>query len=535
MAVGYGNGVVQSFECFSTLIDRNGGPAATFLELEEYQKTWRTTKFTAQRPLDEKLWRSLTQTKSSLKLHVRAGVIPKLRRQLWLSALQVRDEDVVLYSKALGQPEQGHIHPEIVLPPGVPGFSQRPEFTIAFNRVLEHITEKTYYISHCPVLPIIAHLLLHFLEEWECFVGLNNLLKRQASLNKTEVENTASILTIIKLMNSHLRGVDLTSLKPIGMGENLFLMKVLTHWYRWPFINQPFWIAVRIMDLYLVEGPKIFYRLALSAIKLYHSSTMLDADRTGDLSPSELIPHFLSTLTLEQRSDWIHQALNLPRFAWDSLFKTWLQNCSIAEEIVDKQELHMTEQMSVQTNGEEKKPTCNKIKVDPTSEILSPDDCQTIGNWLPDWAQGDYLNCIFQASKHGYNLRTLYRKCELTELLILVIRSRDHSVFGAVVISDLKDRHNNTFFGSGETFLFTLKPNSQCYYWTAESDLILRANDEELIVGSGGGQFGLWLDGDLDRGSTATCSSYSNPPLTGNNIIDFKCAAIEVFSITWES
>ena len=35
------------------------------------------------------------------------------------------------------------------------------------------------------------------------------------------------------------------------------------------------------MDLYLVEGPKIFYRLALSAIKLYHSSTMLDADRTG--------------------------------------------------------------------------------------------------------------------------------------------------------------------------------------------------------------------------------------------------------------
>ena len=55
------------------------------------------------------------------------------------------------------------------------------------------------------------------------------------------------------------------------------------------------------------------------------------------------------------------------------------------------------------------------------------------------------------------------------------------------MIGDLKDRHNNTFFGSGETFLFTLKPNSRCYYWTAESDLILRANDEELIVGSGGG------------------------------------------------
>ena len=51
----------------------------------------------------------------------------------------------------------------------------------------------------------------------------------------------------------------------------------------------------------------------------------------------------------------------------------------------------------------------------------------------------------------------------------------------------MKERHNNTFFGSGETVLFSLKPDSKCYRWTAESDLILRANDDELIVGSGGG------------------------------------------------
>ena len=60
-------------------------------------------------------------------------------------------------------------------------------------------------------------------------------------------------------------------------------------------------------------------------------------------------------------------------------------------------------------------------------------------------------------------------------------------MFGAFIASDLKERHDAQFFGTGETFLFTLVPHAQQYRWTAETDLILRANDQELIVGSGGG------------------------------------------------
>lgn len=47
----------------------------------------------------------MRRTKSSLKSHVRAGVEPQLRRQYWLSMLQVNDEDVILYSRAIGQPD----------------------------------------------------------------------------------------------------------------------------------------------------------------------------------------------------------------------------------------------------------------------------------------------------------------------------------------------------------------------------------------------------------------------------------------------
>ena len=47
-------------------------------------------------------------------------------------------------------------------------------------------------------------------------------------------------------------------------------------------------------------------------------------------------------------------------------------------------------------------------------------------------------------------------------------------------------------------------------------------------------QFGLWVDGDLNRGSTATCSSYQNEPLTGDGKVDFRCSAVEVFAFDWE-
>ena len=60
-------------------------------------------------------------------------------------------------------------------------------------------------------------------------------------------------------------------------------------------------------------------------------------------------------------------------------------------------------------------------------------------------------------------------------------------VFGAFIASDLCERHAAQFFGTGETFLFSLAPNMRHFPWTAETDLILRANDQELIVGSGGG------------------------------------------------
>ena len=60
-------------------------------------------------------------------------------------------------------------------------------------------------------------------------------------------------------------------------------------------------------------------------------------------------------------------------------------------------------------------------------------------------------------------------------------------MFGSFIATELRERHGTQFFGSGETFLFSLTPDPVVYRWTGETDLILRGNDQELLVGAGGG------------------------------------------------
>ena len=83
----------------------------------------------------------------------------------------------------------------------------------------------------------------------------------------------------------------LQNLKPDNMTKQTFLDQLTSNWFLWPFYQQSFWltvcrfmlltgqrciivainIQVRVMDMYLVEGPKVLYRLALSGLKLFAS------------------------------------------------------------------------------------------------------------------------------------------------------------------------------------------------------------------------------------------------------------------------
>ena len=84
-------------------------------------------------------------------------------------------------------------------------------------------------------------------------------------------ENTHSLCSIhtlsLSLQKTSLP--DLLALCPAGLSQDKFISQLTLHWYSWPFYHQPFWMQARVADMYITEGPKVLYRLGLSALKLF--------------------------------------------------------------------------------------------------------------------------------------------------------------------------------------------------------------------------------------------------------------------------
>jgi len=127
---------------------------------------------------------------------------------------------------------------------------------------------------------------------------------------------------------------------------------------------------------------------------------------------------------------------------------------------------------------------------------------------------------------------------------VLLLRTTQGAVFGAYCSvswgtrnQSQEDGSRHTYFGTGETFLFTLRPQLKVYPWVGKlrqeldptlssvshgEQLFMAANNQMLTIGGGGGQ-AIWLDEDLCKGKTDTCDTFANPPLSESGAFDVAC------------
>ncbi|KAG9328790.1 hypothetical protein JZ751_010654, partial [Albula glossodonta] len=141
---------------------------------------------------------------------------------------------------------------------------------------------------------------------------------------------------------------------------------------------------------------------------------------------------------------------------------------------------------------------------------------------------------------------------ELSDPSLLLQDNHIERVFGA--FSTHPFRVSEHCYGTGETFLFSFSPEfkarhpdlashcslisvigrfsascfPQAFRWSGENSYFVKGNTDSLQLGGGGGNVGLWLDADLYHGSSSSCSTFHNQPLSAER--DFTVQGLEVWA-----
>eukprot|EP00056_Hartaetosiga_gracilis_P005621 m.86913 g.86913 ORF g.86913 m.86913 type:complete len:740 (-) comp12227_c0_seq5:214-2433(-) len=150
------------------------------------------------------------------------------------------------------------------------------------------------------------------------------------------------------------------------------------------------------------------------------------------------------------------------------------------------------------------------------STIVKPEMLEMVVLSMPRLCAMKKLSLIYSSVEHGISLHTLYRHAALNPgPSLLIVSDVNEYVFGSYVSNtwEITDR----FYGSGESFLFTIKPEVNIFKWTGENNYVMMGEKEALVVGGGGGKFGLWLDEEFNHGCSEPCPTFANECLASSN------------------
>uniref|UniRef100_A0A672K1N8 Oxidation resistance protein 1 n=1 Tax=Sinocyclocheilus grahami TaxID=75366 RepID=A0A672K1N8_SINGR len=191
-------------------------------------------------------------------------------------------------------------------------------------------------------------------------------------------------------------------------------------------------------------------------------------------------------------------------------------------QITTKEEVNSKHMVKSDPEPESFRPSLNEPSV-----LLQPDQIEKLAKHLPPRTIGYPWSLAFSTSKHGMSIKSLYRAMQAQDSpVLMVIKDSDGQMFGALGSEPFKV--SDGFYGTGETFVFTFCPEFEVFKWSGDNMFFIKGDMDSLAFGGGGGEFGLWLDGDLYHGRTHSCKTFGNPMLSKTE--DFYVQDIEIWA-----
>jgi hypothetical protein len=255
--------------------------------------------------------------------------------------------------------------------------------------------------------------------------------------------------------------------------------------------------VLRTFDCYLIEGFKVLIRFALAHLallqpRILESKTAEDFFRIVFKSFSEA--HEPYTFKLLQKTAFGFKFSRTILVRFKSRHRKWS-----LEDFEENDKVLMLQRPLP--------------KVSRPSNFLTDSDWSHIWSWIPPRYKIMDLELVFVSSEQGHRLASLYEACEGEEPLILVVETTEGDVFGAYLSKSLRGRSTKRFFGTGETFLFSIRPNLAAFSWSDShnNQQFIYGDQNFLAVGCSAGKFGIWLDRDLNQVVSSPCDTFKNP------------------------
>ncbi|XP_069036808.1 TBC1 domain family member 24 [Lepisosteus oculatus] len=458
--------------------------------------------------------------------------------------------------------------PEFVDGSPVPKLCLNAEGVAAAHKIIACVASQFPDISYCPALPAAVALLLHFSrDEADCFEKICRILAcnepGRRLLDQTFLAYESSCMTFGDLANKYCPSAH----RLIVSAAAQDVMEVYSDWLRWVFGDLPLAHAARVLDVFLVEGYKVLFRVALALLKFFRRM------RSGP-------PQEVADLRGEIRA--------FARGIGSCVSPDKLLEKAFAIRLFSRKEirlLQLANEKSLQQKGitvKQKRQNVH-LAVNPetfSSEVVSAKEMRDIWAWVPERFALCQPHLLFTTAEHGCSLNRFYSHCEGHEPTLLLIRTTDREVCGAYLSTDWEERRRGggklSFFGTGECFVFRLKPEMERYEWvvirhpelaaaappqnpetpedpntlpakegnsdptdrlspflsarhfnlnTRNTSMFMAGSQESIIIGGGDGN-ALYIDADLNHGRTARCHTFDNQPLCAEA---FQIALLEVW------
>ncbi|XP_034544220.1 TBC1 domain family member 24-like [Notolabrus celidotus] len=331
-------------------------------------------------------------------------------------------------------------------------------------------------MNFCPILPELVSLLLHFSQdEAECFHSVSRLIcykdPNKRYIDQTFLTYRASCMTFGDLANKCCRGI-----RKLIASSHQNLFEFYSDWIMWIFADLPFTYAIRVLDVYLLEGYKVLYRSALALLGLYKVSV---SSRVADVEDfrtdmKRFVQNIARHCTAEKLLEMGFMIPMATRRELNLLFNA--NKDSLMQKGVS---IHQKRQ-SVETVD------FNNI----TSNVVTATEMRVVWAWIPERFALFSPIRLFSTAEQKRSLASFYSHVEGHEPAVLIIKTVDEEVFGAFLSTDMIERRKHdsvglTYFGTGECFVFTLRPSMERYQQAMVNIMTRRASPQQIQASNG--------------------------------------------------